>query len=93
VKFPADHVLGAQRNGVNHVSMNLGSGTRLPGHFLPATEDLALFEAGDRAGYAALRVVQYRTNGGERVPVGGQTYVFADVVGWNAGGDGAAGSY
>ncbi len=62
--------------------------------FSPATEDLALFETGNPAGYAALRVVQYRTDGGAQVPVGGQTYVFAEVLGWNAGSsDGAAESY
>ncbi len=31
MKFPANHVLGAQRNGVNHVSMNLGSFDRATG--------------------------------------------------------------
>lgn len=31
MKFPANHVLGEQRNGVNHVSMNLGDFDRVAG--------------------------------------------------------------
>ena len=41
-------------------------------------------EAENRAGYAALRVVQYATDHGDRVPIGGQTYVFGEVGGWTA---------
>ncbi|MEO7260166.1 MAG: cellulase family glycosylhydrolase [Jatrophihabitantaceae bacterium] len=47
-------------------------------------------EAENRAGYAALRVIQYATDGGERVPVGGQTYVFGEVAGWTADRDSSA---
>lgn len=52
-----------------------------PGEELPFRVGFAP-EAENRAGYAALRVVQYATDRGDRVPVGGQTYVFAEVDGW-----------
>ena len=40
--------------------------------------------AENRAGYAALRAVQYAVDDGGRVLVGGQTYVFGEVEGWTA---------
>ena len=56
----------------------LRSGERLP--FGLAFTALAE----NRAGYAALRAVQYAVDGDERVLVGGQTYVFGEVEGWTA---------
>jgi endoglucanase len=38
------------------------------------------------SGYAALRVTQYVVENGDRVPVGGQTFVFGDVAGWTTEG-------
>jgi len=32
IMFPADHVLGAQRNGLNHVGMNMGAFDRETRH-------------------------------------------------------------
>jgi hypothetical protein len=59
-----------------------------PGEELPFRVCFAPFagssDAENSAGYAALRVTQYAVENDDRVPVGGQTFVFGEVQGWTA---------
>ncbi|MBV9821244.1 MAG: cellulase family glycosylhydrolase [Actinobacteria bacterium] len=58
------------------------AGLRLaPGEQLPIGLSLAV-DPGD--GVAAVRAVQYAVDGDRRTPIGGQTFVFGEVHGWNA---------
>lgn len=70
--------------GIAGLTLRAGEELTFQVAFTAEASKLALFEADNPAGYAALRVVQYAGEGEDRVPVGGQTYVFGDVAGWNA---------
>lgn len=85
MKFPANHLLGAQRNGVNHVSMNIGSvppGGPVRGTHYPLYSD-ALLDWYRGEGMTSARVmftweaVQSAAFG--PVPVPGGTY-WADLT-------------
>jgi endoglucanase len=82
--------LRTSRAGI--AGLRLGPGEQLPFQVAfplaaEAPSDYAAAQSDDaaaRSGYAAVRAVQYAVDGGRRIPIGGQTYVFGEVHGWTA---------
>ena len=90
MKYPANHVLGAQRNGVNHVSMNLGAFGRavgpVQGTNYPVYSD-ALLNWYQTKGIASVRLMStweaVQSTLGGLVPAPGANYAtyWADLTG------------
>lgn len=90
MKYPANHVLGAQRNGVNHVSMNLGAFGRavgpVQGTNYPVYSD-ALLNWYQTKGIASVRLMftweAVQSTLGGLVPAPGANYAtyWADLTG------------